>query len=489
MCTNVQKNTFEMRPEPPDAFLELPDSSEHVVTRVPSEILVQIFFYSTYQKPLSRTGSSPLGLSHVCSYWRITALSTPELWSTLYIDFSWEHLDSIGYKFTPESLRYKPEDDCTFPEIWFNRAKSQPLTFILKEVDCWRRKPRYLDLLSAVGMSSISSRLTELQLSPDLWSKHDLSKILTLPGDSFPVLEKLTLRYNDDELVTAFSNSPLLRSVTFMTDIDSVLIQNLHAWQWGQLTRFECNTTVGSDVWRRILRQMVNIQWCSIRVRPVNEDIPSATPATVLTHLAFLKIRFLIVDSMRELSIFHSIRIPALKSYVQDGGNLYPRTSVHLTSLVLTKHYTGNIGSLRNFLSRCVSLERLAIQTERLLCSTFHEWEAWTWLHEHLPPLPHLNTIVFGLLVYPDMKDMTRPADAFCRIAMSFRSTSVKNFWLFVGGKEEGGRELCRLVDNLQADPDLCSSDLVIRTRFIPDRYWRSIRHRFDLSDELGWTT
>ncbi|KAH0589815.1 hypothetical protein H2248_000010 [Termitomyces sp. 'cryptogamus'] len=47
--------------------------------------------------------------------------------------------------------------------------------------------------------------------------------------------------------------------------------------------------------------------------------------------------------------------------------------------------------------------EHLSIQTRMVIGTRSQVWETWTWLHEHLPPLPHLNAVVFGLIVYPDM--------------------------------------------------------------------------------------
>ncbi|KAG6860824.1 hypothetical protein C0995_007155 [Termitomyces sp. Mi166 len=433
--------------EPLETFLELRDSPDHAATRVPAEILAEIFTYSAYKKPISMTGSSPLGLSHVCSQWRITALNTPHLWSTLSVDFE---------RMFPSSSTFHIDDYRRFPEIWFKRAGSRPLTFILHHIDDWSDSRKYTHLLSAVGTTWIASRLTELRLSHRLRKKNELAVILTLPEDSFPALKKLVLELHNHSIpVTAFRNTPLLRSVAFRFGSEKILVQNPYPWQWSQLTRFECTAFLFPDQWCRVLSNLINVCWCSICVTSVEDSTLSASSVTALTHLAFLEIYFSGFYDLGQQPIFRSIRFPALKTYVQTGINLYPRTPAPLTSLALSRLCMRYTWDLMKLLSRCYSLERLAIQAVRPQYSNIYEWKIWDDLREHLPLLPHLNILVTALCIDSQMKDMTLPADAFARIAMSCRNSSLKNVRLFVCGMEERGQELIRLVeDKLHADPD-----------------------------------
>ncbi|KAG5719200.1 hypothetical protein E4T56_gene11769 [Termitomyces sp. T112] len=57
--------------------------------------------------------------------------------------------------------------------------------------------------------------------------------------------------------------------------------------QWGQFTRFECNAALGSRPWFGIFCKLTNIQWCSFRVKTMEGDVPSASPARNLPTSRF----------------------------------------------------------------------------------------------------------------------------------------------------------------------------------------------------------
>ncbi|KAJ7277208.1 hypothetical protein C8J57DRAFT_1581494 [Mycena rebaudengoi] len=90
------------------------------ILTLPLEITSEIFMQSlpSHGAVVPHPSSSPLILLRICRTWRILALSTPTLWTDLYIAIEGVH----------RTLR-APGKLETFVEAWFHRARTLPCSF------------------------------------------------------------------------------------------------------------------------------------------------------------------------------------------------------------------------------------------------------------------------------------------------------------------------------------------------------------------------
>ncbi|KDR79190.1 hypothetical protein GALMADRAFT_243089 [Galerina marginata CBS 339.88] len=86
------------------------------IRHVPFDILSEIMLYALPARPFPQQRSVPLSASHVCSAWRTAALSSPHLWTTLFLKISGSGRFGIY-----EAL----------VEEWLKRAKGLPLSFFI----------------------------------------------------------------------------------------------------------------------------------------------------------------------------------------------------------------------------------------------------------------------------------------------------------------------------------------------------------------------
>jgi len=67
--------------------------------RLPPDVLHEIFFHClpTHHNPIMKSSESPLLLTRICSSWRAIALSSPRIWSKVYIPLPGDPSISSGY--------------------------------------------------------------------------------------------------------------------------------------------------------------------------------------------------------------------------------------------------------------------------------------------------------------------------------------------------------------------------------------------------------
>ncbi|KAF7361530.1 F-box domain-containing protein [Mycena sanguinolenta] len=149
------------------------------VARLPPEISSGIFFQSLTPFPKPGASHAPMLLLNICSTWSAVALSTPDLWRAIQIDFP-----------CTENL-------AELLPIWFQRARNRPLSVLLRGDLSGRWNPSVSALIWRHG-----ARLKHLELSFDRWMNDgedaeygdipfDIFR-LTTPAP-FLLLERLTI--------------------------------------------------------------------------------------------------------------------------------------------------------------------------------------------------------------------------------------------------------------------------------------------------------
>ncbi|OCB86565.1 hypothetical protein A7U60_g6461 [Sanghuangporus baumii] len=86
-------------------------SSATPLTRLPSELISQIFEYTLPDKPSFSPSSSPLALTQICRQWRAIALKTPRIWGKFLIP-DWQEL---------------PANILELVRLWVSRSAETPL--------------------------------------------------------------------------------------------------------------------------------------------------------------------------------------------------------------------------------------------------------------------------------------------------------------------------------------------------------------------------
>ncbi|KAH9481413.1 hypothetical protein JR316_0005939 [Psilocybe cubensis] len=89
-----------------------PSHSPSYICILPPEILAEIFAYCipTEQFPIPSRTEAPLLLTHVSSFWRSVAISTPDLWSSFHINYK------------------DPTEDIALANLWLSRSLNKRLS-------------------------------------------------------------------------------------------------------------------------------------------------------------------------------------------------------------------------------------------------------------------------------------------------------------------------------------------------------------------------
>ncbi|KAJ6531172.1 hypothetical protein B0H19DRAFT_471937 [Mycena capillaripes] len=203
----------------------------NIVHECPPEILAEIFIRclpnSRFVIPSPET--APLVICGICRRWREVALSTPRLWSSLFLDL----------RFESEQTYSKP-----YESLWLARAQSTPLSLSVKAF-----KPHasaYSLLKIIVGVSQQWQNI-ELQLG-------EISReALSLPDrGSYPFLEKLSIASPECNLPISFLDAPKLRELVLFTKAMQIQLP------WNQLTTFHALDIEASPMFG-ILRNTPNL--------------------------------------------------------------------------------------------------------------------------------------------------------------------------------------------------------------------------------------
>jgi hypothetical protein len=137
----TRQSTPACRPfcsRPQSSMISMASSSAPVLA-FPYELICQIFLLCLprHGRVLPSDKTAPLLLAQICSHWRAIALSIPQLWNSIFLDFTHgARYDGISALFGLDS--YPIRGIVALVEGWFARAGELPLSIT---VDTDPRRP------------------------------------------------------------------------------------------------------------------------------------------------------------------------------------------------------------------------------------------------------------------------------------------------------------------------------------------------------------
>ncbi|RDB26044.1 hypothetical protein Hypma_006138 [Hypsizygus marmoreus] len=285
--------------EPEQQELVLCEARHPANSTLPAEILADIFLYCLPTEVRPRLDEAPLLLCHVCSFWRQTALGTPRLWQTLFINTS-RH-PHIPSRILSNLLRFWSEGVAPHP---------LSLSFKAKNSSAFVR-----DALK--GLTPFTRQLGNLSLS--VTSLAALVPIIDLTSDCFPSLIDITLETTHEKYLqftprrSVFDVAPSLRNVCIR---GASVLENI-SFPWGQLTSLVLERHLRPCVWRSVFSQCVNLESGSFVVdciwdTRISDDTIANRNYMPHGKLEMLKFR---LESDITVSLFEGFSFPALCTF------------------------------------------------------------------------------------------------------------------------------------------------------------------------------
>ncbi|KAG5635078.1 hypothetical protein H0H81_012501 [Sphagnurus paluster] len=291
---------------------------------VPPEILRRIFEYATSYQEFAfnnRTlGRFLLGITNVSSLWRETALGYPALWNSF-----------IGT--SGEGFSYDSSGKLLLSLLASNFRVSSSVIFN--------------------SIAPLLPRVSEIDL--DLQNAESLRAFAFLPKNTFPVLEKMSIRVAEDGNSTplaALSGTLLMRSVTL--NVPSYFLErNIFPFiSWNKLTELHIKSDITVSLFKAIMSQCLALCSASFLVEltsAAHDSCGSNRSPVTLPYLSVLRLCF---SSLEEpdfdwtwgniSKIISYIELPALKRLTYGSEDFLVPTP----SFDLTKPQNYNLGYL-----------------------------------------------------------------------------------------------------------------------------------------------
>ena len=367
------------------------------IRHVPLDLLHEIVFHCLPVHPTIQSASPVISsLSQVSSTWRTAVLSSPRLWSRLFVTIRDE--DSL--------------DHCAqMVTRWFQRARSVPLSFFLNidfeafDEDIARIRPFLVDLSSV--MPKVQHFGLHAQLTTELlYSFVDLDW-------KFPQLKKLDLfsHAEIDQIDPVAYSVPLFQTAP---NLVQVAIQNTitsspdlqHILPWSQLTDINVAYSISISRWIEIMRMCPKMRVLEVffgreDVRPLSLDsyfpkgIHSSLERLYLDilngGLPFLKLLSLVnLPALRTLHVLYHSE-PPLEFPRPQGNSMLANLREFSFSAMRLKFPREHSTYLIEILREMVNLEELELQqvTEDFIPL----YEAISFKRPEKAMLPRLNTI------------------------------------------------------------------------------------------------
>ncbi|KAF9533765.1 hypothetical protein CPB83DRAFT_844489 [Crepidotus variabilis] len=317
------------------------------------DILQEIFLHClpTEHDSVISAREAPVVLSHVCRSWRQMALSTPRLWSSIYISVpnvflsqNPSEMDHLSYEWTQE--RWVTILEAI--DIWLSRSGTCPLSvtvFDPSEVAYYQDNRWISPILEKVMANS--TRLQRLVV-------HGAEDLLSVLGDlnpsNLPLLEDLVVEISvppwqtDAETIWerfGILSAPNIRRLClrrFRRDPSMIPIV------WAGLTHLSLESShqynANLDNSLEILRQCPRLFSLQIRIEMRKINIPQPPHPVFLPHLLLLSV---IINDEDDIPLFfETLHAPSLRELIFLGSTLL----VGINSLL---KFLSQIQALRRF--------------------------------------------------------------------------------------------------------------------------------------------
>ena len=278
--------------------------------RLPPDVLREIFFHClpTHRNPFMKSSESPLLLTQICSSWRAIALSSPRIWSKVYIPFPGdpscspshgvindETILSIRRQSISRVLRLR----CDAVRGWLSRSGTCPLSLSIsypsapvEESDSGIQNWNYAELLQEIFdiLRSFSDRWGDVDLSmpEDIYNKLQGSIVNPTTFSSLKSL-KITLHrspWNNalEYVPIRLLAAPGLRRININRFPTLRATGNLVQPIWNQITHITF-TYLTTDIYLLVLlRQCPNLVFGNF----ILDSGPEWPPQTIVDQEAFL---------------------------------------------------------------------------------------------------------------------------------------------------------------------------------------------------------
>ncbi|KAF6752386.1 hypothetical protein DFP72DRAFT_904763 [Ephemerocybe angulata] len=339
-------------------------NAARIINTLPWEILSYIFTFVQSDSDVF----PPLLRLHVCSHWRHVALSTPALWSHLFLPKP-PHQEAYGKRFLARRWRlqvlytvYLNVDNGVF-DYHTRSVRLSPFFQQLKTEHSKRLKEFIWDLL--VDMDSPSLEYLSLDLSP--WNFVSTDSQQSLPaifGGSLPALKRLSL----SDVITWPSHrfDCLTHLWLHRLDVGSFLREILEPWPSVELPASPGCTAL----------TFPRLQHIEINDFEANQDI--WTPHHLLQLMSFPKT---CIVQLTSDGIFRDSSIPTLR--YGSGDPVLPTTAVfravvnRTTDLVVVQENAIHIRSPGALIMTISLSRRLLLNTTRLVVCTPEVVDLW----------------------------------------------------------------------------------------------------------------
>lgn len=269
-----------------------PQAYPSFISHLPPEVLSEIFLYCIphEQFPVACRTQAPLLLTQVSAGWRALALASPDLWTSLHINYK------------------DPVEDIPATDLWLSRSGNKPLTLSIA-VD-FGEQPQQ-EIIDAICRHSKRWRHVRFDfrhlLCPRMYS-------LNLAQDQVPELSTFEFHARDisninvSPITRLLRSAPKLRELTWVDDLADT--DTLLELPLGRLTRLSLEMDHGTLDYLQVLNECSNLE--HIRITRPSATTPQTRPPLFLPKLVSLNISsdltgicdHLVLPALKEVRIY-----------------------------------------------------------------------------------------------------------------------------------------------------------------------------------------
>ncbi|KAK7001351.1 hypothetical protein R3P38DRAFT_3048666 [Favolaschia claudopus] len=282
------------------------------ISRLSRELLSEIFLFTLCLHgfgPLdaqSRISAEPLTLCHVSARWRDVAISTPSLWSTIWID-------------RPREVHL------IMTEVWARYSQQCPLTIYLRQTPPapqGQPPPSFMDAheydITETILMCLGNHLERWKRVTFLFfhqTQETLLSLLEFAKSGAPLLEHIHMTTGGWDIK---SKQLLERMMYSYPSVKSIVVHKSLSQEfirWGRLTRLDSHMGCPRDSYLAVLKACSSLRIAELRVTQDHDNTPFKPPRH---HICVPELTSLTIhaDRVDLVAIFECIVLPKLEGLV-----------------------------------------------------------------------------------------------------------------------------------------------------------------------------